>query len=301
MFRYRHSTRKRYHSCNIYKYELNAGGHHLNYYWNNLSTDSVLLIDTSGTYSVQVENIYTTCKNADTVNIIFSELPEIDIGNDTSFCEHTNYILDAYHDSYTYLWQDQSTNAFFNVSVPGTYSVTVQNQYGCTNSDTISLALLYLPVFRFPSDTVLCDNTLLNLIFDFENTRYVWQDGTENNSFLVEQPGEYTLSTQNICGSWSDSIRVSYKYCGDIYIPNIFTPNGDEYNNVFKIKGIEDQSWSLFIYNRWGQQVIRFEEYNNTWTGIDQNGQNLSEGVYYYRLINKALNQSFNGTVRLVK
>jgi gliding motility-associated-like protein len=287
--------------CNLVGYELNAGGEHLRYLWNNLSTDSILAVDTSGSYYVLVENIYTTCKNSDTVNIIFSDIPKIDLGNDTSFCEQTIYTLNAWNESCSYRWQDHSTNPFLDVSEPGTYYVNVKNQFGCTNSDTINLSLKYIPVFRFPSDTVLCDHTLLNLLFDFEETRYVWQDGSQNNSFLVEQPGEYILSTQNSCGSWTDSLLVSYEYCGDIYIPNILSPNGDDYNNVFIIKGIEDQSWSLYIYNRWGQEVMFFDRYDNSWTGRDQNGRLLSEGVYYYRLINTMHNQSFNGTVRLFK
>jgi gliding motility-associated-like protein len=287
--------------CILDSYTLNIGDNHLSYLWNDFSTDSVLYIDTSGTYSVLVTNIYTTCQNSDSVNIVFSDVPEIDLGNDTSFCRNTSLLIDAFHNGYTYLWQDNSTESFFLAENSGSYDVTVENMYGCVNSDTVNLTLINNPVFEFPADTVLCENTVLNLIYDFEDTQYIWQDGTTENSFLVTEAGNYSLTTQNVCDSWTDSIQVSYKYCGNIYIPNVFTPNDDEFNHFFKIKGIENETWNLTVYNRWGQKIIYYNTYDNSWTGKDQNGQILSSGVYYYYLFNPVSGERYQGTIRIIR
>jgi len=66
--------------------------------------------------------------------------------------------------------------------------------------------------------------------------------------------------------------------CG-IFIPNIFTPNGDGANDLFEIRNLPS-SVKLIITNRWGKQVFSASDYQNNWTG-----DNVVDGVYYYRLI----------------
>jgi gliding motility-associated-like protein/uncharacterized repeat protein (TIGR01451 family) len=64
----------------------------------------------------------------------------------------------------------------------------------------------------------------------------------------------------------------------DSVIPNIFTPNNDGKNDVFKIKDLESYTGSqLLIFNRWGNEVYRSDNYLNNW-----DGGNLAEGTYYY-------------------
>jgi len=66
----------------------------------------------------------------------------------------------------------------------------------------------------------------------------------------------------------------------DMVIPNIFTPNADGKNDVFKIKDLESYPGSqLLIFNRWGNEVYRADNYLNNW-----DGGNLAEGTYYYIL-----------------
>jgi len=66
----------------------------------------------------------------------------------------------------------------------------------------------------------------------------------------------------------------------DLEIPNTFTPNGDGKNDTFQIKGRENyDSIDLVIYNRWGDEVFRRNNYQDDW-----DGSNLNEGTYYYLL-----------------
>jgi len=63
-------------------------------------------------------------------------------------------------------------------------------------------------------------------------------------------------------------------------IPNIFTPNNDGKNDDFVIKDLESYPGSqLLIFNRWGNEVYRADNYLNNW-----NGSGLAEGTYYYVL-----------------
>jgi len=65
--------------------------------------------------------------------------------------------------------------------------------------------------------------------------------------------------------------------CG-IFIPNIFTPNGDGANDLFEIRNLPSSA-KLTITNRWGKQVFSASDYQNNWTG-----DSVVDGVYYYRL-----------------
>ncbi len=65
--------------------------------------------------------------------------------------------------------------------------------------------------------------------------------------------------------------------CG-LFVPNIFTPNGDNSNDTFFIRNLPANS-KLVITNRWGKQVFSSNNYQNNWTGDD-----VTDGVYYYQL-----------------
>lgn len=66
----------------------------------------------------------------------------------------------------------------------------------------------------------------------------------------------------------------------DLFIPNLFTPNGDGRNDAFEIRGLDQfPENELVIVNRWGNEVFRTTNYQNNWTG-----EGLNEGTYYYLL-----------------
>jgi gliding motility-associated-like protein len=74
----------------------------------------------------------------------------------------------------------------------------------------------------------------------------------------------------------------------DIMIPQAITPNGDGFNDVLIINGIENYpDHELIIFNRWGAEVFRATAYQNDWNGNSQSnlnvgGDELPSGTYYY-------------------
>lgn len=90
--------------------------------------------------------------------------------------------------------------------------------------------------------------------------------------------GIYHFINTNANGC-TDTVAVTVIAPG-IVIPNIFTPNNDGKNDVFKIAGLESFPGSqLLIFNRWGNQVYQAGDYLNNW-----DGSGLAEGTYYYVL-----------------
>ncbi|SMD08141.1 DUF7507 domain-containing protein, partial [Pedobacter africanus] len=79
----------------------------------------------------------------------------------------------------------------------------------------------------------------------------------------------------------------------DFVIPNIITPNNDGDNDTFKIKGLENYPGTqVLVFNRWGNEVYRSNNYTNDW-----DGSQLNEGTYYY-LVNR---KEKSGTVTVFK
>ncbi|MCB9353539.1 MAG: gliding motility-associated C-terminal domain-containing protein [Lewinellaceae bacterium] len=70
-----------------------------------------------------------------------------------------------------------------------------------------------------------------------------------------------------------------------IQMPTGLSPNGDNLNDVFVVKGIEKcKEVSLTVYNRWGNVVFHQDQYDNTWGGTNQSGNDLPQGTYYILL-----------------
>ncbi len=75
-------------------------------------------------------------------------------------------------------------------------------------------------------------------------------------------------------------LEVVVDYNKTIFIPNIFTPNADNHNDIFYIRNLPDSDARLLVTNRWGAKVFETESYQNNWTG-----GSLADGIYYYRLV----------------
>ena len=84
-----------------------------------------------------------------------------------------------------------------------------------------------------------------------------------------------------------------------IEIPNVFTPNGDGYNDNFTIKGLEScNKKQLIIRNRSGKIVFSTKLYENNWNGGD-----CPDGVYSYQFLfnNGGMDQTMSGTVTIMR
>ena len=107
---------------------------------------------------------------------------------------------------------------------------------------------------------------------------------------------------------------VSVYYCGpdttiippsenSLTIPNAFTPNNDNYNDNFIIKGQNIKSVNGKILNRWGQELFSFANLTVSWDG-KYKGNDVSEGVYFYFIIVNYIDgksETKHGSIEVVK
>ncbi len=86
---------------------------------------------------------------------------------------------------------------------------------------------------------------------------------------------------------------------------NAFSPDGDGFNDTWVIPGIDSAGATVVtIFNRWGDVLRSYENYNNAdiaWDGTNQSGDDMPFGTYYYtvQLIDK--DESYAGWLQLMK
>ncbi|MEP7169198.1 MAG: hypothetical protein ABI855_07480, partial [Bacteroidota bacterium] len=134
---------------------LNAGSGFTTYLWQNGTTDSTLVADTTGIYYVTVTNA-AGCANTDSIHVIVNPLPQINLGNDTTICGGNNLILNAGAGFTSYLWSTSATTQTISVTQTGTYTVFVTDVNSCSNVDSIHVVLNPQPTIFLGNDTAFC-------------------------------------------------------------------------------------------------------------------------------------------------
>jgi gliding motility-associated-like protein len=95
---------------------------------------------------------------------------------------------------------------------------------------------------------------------------------------------EVVLIASNSVCSASDTVLIEVVLPDNslVFIPNVFSPNGDNSNDEWWIKAEGKKEISVLILNRWGNVMIELTDFTSKWDGtID--GVEASEGVYFYK------------------
>jgi gliding motility-associated-like protein len=250
------------------------------YLWSTGDMVNSIVVSQPGIYWLEVTQ--NGCSKRDSINIQYKPVPVVDLGNDTTLCEGVIKELDATYPGATYLWQDHTTDPVLTVNQPGVYSVLVDLN-GCIKKDTVLINYLYKPVFTLGTDTVICDGSQILLDPKLTNASYLWQDGSTSPTFIVTQPGVYSLSATNSCGTASDVINIIRGLC-QLEMPNAFTPNHDGLNDVFRVKyPYFIKTFNMVIYNRWGEKVFTTTDPYKGWDG-NYLGENQPSGNYIWTI-----------------
>ena len=105
---------------------------------------------------------------------------------------------------------------------------------------------------------------------------YLWQDGSTKNYFKVSDPGQYLLKVTNGCGAAIAKKNVSFEKCFSLF-PNVFTPNGDGKNDLFKItNGIGLKNYHFQIFDRYGERIFETNSFTKGWDGTYKN---IKQGI----------------------
>ncbi|MEO5585619.1 MAG: PKD domain-containing protein, partial [Flavobacteriales bacterium] len=228
----------------------------------------------------------------------------------------------------TYAWDlgDGATAADSVVehcyATPGQYTVNlvVVQSSGCPdiNSSVGPFTISAAPVADFtwtPSTPTASDALVQFTDLSSGASSWAWQFGDPDGSgstvaspaFTYPGVGCYPVSlvvtnAAGCAGSAARQLCVSGQ--DSLIVPNVFSPNNDGQNDVFRITGGGLVSLDVQIFNRWGQEMLRIKQVNQAWDGRSPTGDVVPEGTYFYVLHavgNSGKTYDLHGTVTLLR
>ena len=257
-----------------------AGG--ATYLWQDGSSQASMKLDKTGTYWVKVK---TACGfTTDTIKVLnIWKTPTLHLPNDTSICLGDSLILDAGANAIQYLWQNVDAGRYFIVKDPGLYTLSIIDSNYCKGDGQVFIDIDYPPSSSLGNDTSICRGT--QLVLDAgEADHYEWQNFSTGKYLYVSKAGSYSVQMENKCGSLADTIEVRLSDCLHyISIPNAFSPNGDQLNDVFIPKAANISDFEMYIYNRWGHLIFFTNDLNRGWDGKEY-GKYVATGIYVYTI-----------------
>ncbi len=275
----------------------------------------------TGTFHISLYSYFNGITDTATNDLFVTDLPIVNLGNDTVICDGETLTLDATVQNATYLWQDNSTSSSYNVSSEGYYFVEVTAN-GCSNSDTIHVIYNPLPEAIISGNYEACDGDQIFIDVIVTGTspfEITYTTGTEtnivagNNPIIIEasQAGIYTITNvvdQFGCiGNYSGSAEVIINTCSlTVFIPNSFTPDNNLKNEGFipSMYDINDVvTFNMIIFNRWGDIIYETTEKDEYWDG-KFNNTIVQQGVYTYTITITDIFEklhNFNGYVYLIR
>ncbi len=202
-------------------------------------------------------------------------------------------------------------------------SLTATSDSGCSSSFTLNNAITVWPkpvaAFDYtPKDVDVLDPTvsIVNQAQGATSYLYFISDGyvvaghpSFSHTFSSETPQNYT-ALQVVTNSYGCRDSVEHTIIINpgftFYIPNAFTPNSDGTNEMFKGIGIGIKTYTLMIFDRWGELIFQSDDLEKGWDGTfkGKGGEVVQEGVYVWKVQLKDERNNehdFNGTVSVIK
>jgi gliding motility-associated-like protein len=272
-------------------------------------------------------NANNFCFDLDTLNLIVRGQPNAAFAGSlvsVNNCEPATYYFENQSTTTSgtiagYYWQfgqvDTSTQTSPTYTFPrsGTFNVQLvaYSPFGCRDTATKPIDVRPQPVALFvPADTALTtpDNftTFSNNTIYGPGTTFEWtfQGGSPATSTNFD-PGTVTFEALRRCYivtlvatdplgcADTATSQICVRPAQKVYVPNVFTPNGDGLNDNFNILS-EGYEYTILVFDRWGRELFKGDRLN-FWNGrVNNTGPDVPEGAYAWRL--SAFNFNNNNT-----
>jgi gliding motility-associated-like protein len=209
-----------------------------------------------------------------------------------------------------------NTNGTFSGLAAGNYSIEVIDANGCSITESANIQGGTSPIadFSFSPSTIssigeqtvqmINSSSPSNLTYEwYFEAGFPFTSNMENPSTAYSglNAGNYSITLIATNPEGCTDTLVKYIEVKDdilIYVPNSFTPDGDEFNNIWQpIIGFADMaSYDLFIFNRWGEIVFESHDPIIGWDGTYL-GKMVPDGTYTWTIQLKDPNNDFKKTV----
>ncbi|HMQ47688.1 MAG TPA: gliding motility-associated C-terminal domain-containing protein [Saprospiraceae bacterium] len=186
---------------------LNAGAGFSTYTWTGGTSSPTLTVSTPGSYSVTVTDA-NGCEAEDQVTVLENALPEPVITGQTSICDGFTSTLDAGSGYANYAWSNSANGQSIDVTIGGTYAVTVIDGNGCTGATTIAVTVNNNPNINIMGLDQICPggSTTLNAGAGF--TTYDWSTTDNTPTINVSTPGSYSVTVVDANGCQGEAMLL---------------------------------------------------------------------------------------------
>lgn len=256
----------------------------VNWYASENGTD--LLLENSHSYKPQTpgtfyaeaikEGFECTPSSRIPVKLQIFEIPDVE-DEELQICEDEALELDAGDEVLDYLWNTGETTKEISVTNPGTYSVKLTNANGCSVGKEIEVRAVdkvgIEDIFSEERKIIIKPTEDGDFEYSLDGTNF--QDSPE---FDVSG-GIYTVYMRDKAGC-----KMITQEFPHIVFPRFITPNGDGYNDVFKVNGLEYfKNSTIRIFDRYGKLLKSGAGENFSWDGT-LNGRALPSNDYWYEI-----------------
>lgn len=266
------------------------------------TSNNTLLVrfDTAGTFTVKV-HAYDSCGVSNSTRVVVvSPKPVPDITGGGAICSGNPVTLNVSGGG-TYSWAPSAGLSCTTCSNPTAsptsttqYTVTVSNG-ACSAKDSIKVI-----VNPMPNDTACCNqtitqgqSTIISVAPGGSNQTYSWSPSASLSCSScmnpVATPSVTTTYTVTITDTTTgcqiiDSVIIIVKEnCGQVFVPDAFSPNNDGQNDVLYVRGNCLSQLDFSVYDRWGNKIFHTSDLSKGWDG-KYNGQPMNTGTYVYYL-----------------
>ncbi|MGV3611717.1 MAG: PKD domain-containing protein [Fluviicola sp.] len=268
----------------------------------------------AGTTNYTLTASVGSCSTTDNVTVTIHALPVVTFNSDTTTgCNPTQITFNNNTaNSSNCVWnfegfgtqnncgsvtQDYTSDGVFDVSL------TVTDLNGCVNTSLINDMITIFPQPDASFDATPTELSTYNPFVNTDNNStnavsYSWDfgDGFTSNAFnpshtYPDEAGVYVIALYAMNGGCIDSAFRTVEVKEELtwYIPNTFTPDGDELNNVFLPifnDAFDKQSYTMLIFDRWGEVIFETHDTAIGWDGT-YNGVLCKEGAYTWKIVIK--------------
>lgn len=230
-------------------------------------------------------------------------VPEFKMESPVAFCPGESVTLTAPAGYVGYRWSNGSLNQQITVSTQGTYTITVTNAQGCETAQNVSVIESPIPhisnveVADFTENnnsiTIQIDPTAVPIYPEYSLDGVNWQ---HNNVFDNLEAGIYTVYVRDEFGCGSD-----YRAVYLLTYPRYFTPNGDSYNETWRIpySAITEPDMQVYIYDRFGRLITGFDATSKGWDGT-LNGKPMPATDYWF-VVKRQDGKEYRGHFSLIR
>lgn len=233
--------------------------------------DTICLGDTYTKYGFNI--------SADTTKIPGLHYDSLKLETVQYGCDSIVYLQLTVRDSIKSLFYDTAcieyvwNNVTYNAS--GSYKQVLQSIDGCDSVVTLNLNIV-VPKVTITTEDDFCEHDEANLTANSDFSNYVWSTGETTQSIVATAPQKYYVTVTDDDGGCATTTFFEIQPCSfNIFLPTAFSPDSRiQENKTFSIapavhKFINDEGFSIEIYNRWGSLVFYSDKKDFVWRAED--------------------------------